>query len=65
MSGMPILIEIDNKGKMTIDYVGFHGQECHTAEASIIKRLSSLKMRGTGKVMKEQFEDRQFEQQPV
>jgi len=58
---MPVVkITIDKKGKINMDYEGFHGNECHLAEQNIKERIKNLKMTTVGTTDK-YHEDRMLE----
>lgn len=58
-------VKIDNKGNMTIDYIGCHGPECHVAEGNVKERLKRFKMSTINNISREQFEDRMMEEEKI
>lgn len=50
---MPVIdIEIDEKGNITADYIGFAGLDCKRAEQDLLKKLDEMKLKKTGEKLK-------------
>lgn len=55
-----VKVVIDKKGKITMNYEGFVGQDCNIAEGKIREKLHALSMTTVGEERKG-FEDRKME----